>query len=187
MTSGRLTTGYLAGWLTPFAFACGVFALSLFAFLAATYLTIDTEEEPDLQDDFRVRALWSGFLLGPIAALVFLTSKKGAPEMFDGLTRWWAPVLLGTTACLAAGALVTLWRRRYRWARVAAIGEVTLILGGWSLAQYPHLITPDVTLQNSAAPEATLRFLIIALCLGAILLLPALFFLFRIFKGSESH
>ena len=186
VSDGRLTTDYLAGWLTPFSFTCGVFALSLFAFLAATYLTVDTETEPDLQSDFRVRALCSGLLLVPIAVVVFLTAKKGAPEMFDGLTRWWAPLLLGTTACFTLGALLALWRRRYRWARMAAVGEVTLILGGWSRAQYPYLITPDLTLQNSAAPPATLRLLIIALGLGAILLLPSLFFLLRIFKGSKS-
>lgn len=185
--NGTLTTGYLAAWLTPFAFSCGVFALALFVFLAATYLTVDTEGEADLQNDFRRRAIWSGGLLGPIAALVFLTSRKGAPGMFDGLTRWWAPLLLGMTTLCALGALLALWRRRYHWARVAAIGQVTLILGGWSLAQYPHLIMPDVTLLNSAAPPATLRLLIIALCVGAVLLLPSLYYLFRIFKGSQSQ
>ena len=185
--NGRLTTGYLAGWLTPFAWACGFFALSLFAFLAATYLTVDTDEEPDLQNDFRLRALWSGFLLGPIAAVVFLTSKQGAPGMFEGLTRWWAPFLLGATTVCALGALGALWRRRFRWARLAAIGQVTLILAGWSVAQFPHLIMPDLTLQNTAAPIATLRLLIIALCVGAVFLLPSLFFLFRVFKGDESH
>ncbi len=181
-----LTSGYLAGWLTPFAWACGVFALSLFAFLAATYLTVDTEGAEDLQGDFRKRALWTGCLLGPVAAIVFFTSEKGAPAMYEGLTRWWAPYLLGTTFSCGVGALLFLWRRRYRWARMAAIAEVIFILGGWSLAQYPHLIAPEVTLQNSAAPEVTLRLLLIALCAGAVLLLPSLFFLFRIFKGRES-
>lgn len=182
-----LTSGYLAGWLSPFAWACGVFALGLFAFLAATYLTVDTEGEEDLQNDFRQRALWTGCLLGPIAAFVFFTSKQGAPIMYEGLTRWWAPYLLGGTICFGLGGLVFLWQRRFRWARVAAIATVTFILGGWSLAQYPHLIAPDVTLQNSAAPEATLRLLMIALCVGAVLLLPSLFFLFRIFKGPENR
>ncbi|MEO5753983.1 MAG: cytochrome d ubiquinol oxidase subunit II [Chthoniobacterales bacterium] len=185
--STGLTTGFLAGWLSPFAWSCGVFALSLFAFLAATYLTVDTEKEPDLQEDFRARALWSGLLLGPIAAVVFLVSREGAPAMFEGLTRWWAPYLLGATILLGLGAIVALWQRRYRWARMAAIGEVSLILGGWSLAQYPHLIVPDITLQASRAPDATLRLLTIALCLGAVLLLPSLYFLFHIFKGEESR
>jgi cytochrome d ubiquinol oxidase subunit II len=184
---GQLVTGYLAGWLTPLALSCGVFALALFAFLAATYLTVDTEKEPDLQNDFRLRAIWSGLLLGPIAAIVFRTSKDGAPDMFEGLTRWWAPFLLGATGLCALATLVALWRRNFRWARATAIGQVALILAGWSLAQYPHLITPDLTLSNCAAPTATLRLLIIALCAGTVLLLPSLVFLFRVFKGSKSE
>jgi cytochrome bd-type quinol oxidase subunit 2 len=68
----------------------------------------------------------------------------------------------------------------------AAIAEVTLILIGWSLAQYPRLITPDITIFNAAAPEVTLRLLTYALVVGAIVLFPSLFFLFRVFKGKES-
>jgi len=180
---GRVLTGFMAGWLTPFALACGVFALGLFAFLAATYLTVDTRDEPGLQDDFRLRSLWSGLALAPIALVVFLTSKRGAPEMYHGLTQWWAPVLLAWTSLFAVVALVALWLRRFAAARLAAIGQVTLILVGWGLAQYPNLVTPDVTVTNAAAPEFTLRLLVIALGFGAILLLPSLAYLFHIFKG----
>ncbi|MEP6699466.1 MAG: cytochrome d ubiquinol oxidase subunit II, partial [Verrucomicrobiota bacterium] len=84
-------------------------------------------------------------------------------------------------------AFTSLWFRRFALARVAAIGEVTLILGGWSLAQYPNLITPDVTIFNAAAPPITLRLLIYALVVGAVVLLPSLFFLFRVFKGKPKN
>ena len=187
VVNGQVVTGFFAGWLTLFSLGCGVFALGLFAFLAATYLTVDTKDQPDLQNDFRLRALWSGSTLVPIAAMVFLTSKQGAPEMFHGLTRWWAPLLLGWTSLFAIGALLTLWLRRFAAARIAAIGQVTLILVGWSLAQYPDLVTPDVTVDNAHAPEVTLRLLVLALGVGAIVLLPSLVFLFHIFKGKESR
>jgi cytochrome bd ubiquinol oxidase subunit II len=183
---GRLTTGFFAGWLTPFAIACGVFALALFAFLAATYLTVDPGVGRDVQNDFRLRALWSGSALGPIAFAVFVTSRRGAPAMSNDLTQWWAPFLIGATVCFAIAALIGLWLRRFAVARVAAIGEVTLILGGWSLAQYPRLITPDITIFNAAAPAVTLRLLIYALILGALVLFPSLFFLFRVFKGKDA-
>src|SRR2546426_4429603 len=182
---GRVLTGFMTAWLTPFAMSCGVFALGLFAFLAATYLTLDTQDEADLQDDFRRRALWSGLALAPIALVVFLTSRQGAPAMYHELTRWWAPVLLVWTSLFAGAALIALWRRRFVAARVAAIGQVSLILVGWGLAQYPNLVTPDITVTNSAAPEFTLRLLVIALGFGAILLLPSLAYLFYVFKLRE--
>ena len=56
LVGDHVTTGFFAAWLTPFAFACGLFTLALFAFLAATYMTVDTRSKPDLQQDFRVRA-----------------------------------------------------------------------------------------------------------------------------------
>jgi len=183
---GQVTTGFFAGWQTPFALSCGVFALVLFAFLAATYMTLYTRAEPDLQNDFRRRALGCGLTLGPVALAVFLTSKAGAPEMFRGLTQWWAPLLLAGTSLCALTALLALWRRWFALARIAAAGQVMLILTGWGFAQYPYLITPDVTFHNSAAPEATLRLLTYALTAGAVLLLPALMFLFHLFSHPEN-
>ncbi|HYR23202.1 MAG TPA: cytochrome d ubiquinol oxidase subunit II [Chthoniobacterales bacterium] len=186
IVDGRVVSGFFAGWLTPFAFACGLFALVLFAFLAATYLTADPSTERHVQDDFRSRALWSGAALVPIALIVFLTSKDGAPRMYHGLTQWWAPVLVGTTIVFALAAFISLWLRRFALARIAAIAEVTLILGGWSVAQFPNLITPGITIFNAAAPEITLRLLTYALAVGAIVLFPSLFFLFRVFKGKHT-
>jgi|CZKI01.1.fsa_nt_gi cytochrome d ubiquinol oxidase subunit II len=185
VTNGLVTTGYLAGWLTPFALVCGVFALGLFAFLAASYLTLDTKGEAVLQNDFRLRAIWSGLFLGPAAGAVFLTAAQGAPQLFHGLTRWWAPWLLVATSLCAAGAFAALWWRRFVLARVAAVGQVTLILVGFCLAQYPNLVTPDVTVTNAGAPPATLRLLVLALATGSVILLPSLAILFRLFKAGR--
>ena len=185
LVGDRVTTGFLAGWLTPFALTCGLFALALFAFLAATYLTVDTQAQPDLQNDFRLRALWAEATLIPLAIIVFITSKGGAPLMYLGLTNWWAPLLLGWTALSALTATLALWARRFSLARIAAVAQVSFILVGWGLAQFPHLVAPDVTIQNAAAPESTLKLLLLALGAGAIVLLPSLIYLFQIFKGQE--
>jgi cytochrome d ubiquinol oxidase subunit II len=183
----RVTTGFFAGWLTPFALTCGLFALALFAFLAATYLTVDTQKQPDLQNDFRLRAIWAQATLVPLAVIVFITSKYGAPLMYHGLTNWWAPVMLLWTGLSAMTATVAIGLRRFRLARIAAVVEVTLVLLGWGLAQFPHLVAPDVTIQNSAAPESTLRILLVALGVGAVVLLPSLVYLFQVFKGQEQR
>jgi cytochrome d ubiquinol oxidase subunit II len=187
LVGDRVTTGFFAGWLTPFAFACGLFALALFAFLAATYMTVDTRSEPDLQDDFRLRAIWAQVALILLAIIVFITSKNGAPLMYRGLTNWWAPILLGWTVLSAITAFLALWFRGFHLARTAAVAQVTFILLGWGLAQYPHLVTPDVTIQNAAAPESTLKPLLIALGAGAVVLFPSLFYLLQIFKRQEQR
>jgi len=187
LVGDRVTTGFFAGWFTPFAFACGLFALALFAFLAATYMTVDTRSEPDLQNDFRLRAIWSQIALILLANVVFITSKNGAPRMYHGLTDWWAPILLGWTVLSGITAFLALWFRAFNLARTAAVAQVVLILVGWGLAQFPHLVAPDVTIQNAAAPESTLKLLLLALGAGAVVLLPSLFYLFQIFKRQEQR
>ena len=188
VAAGVRTDGRPAGmqmffeWVAPFPFAVGLFALALFAFLAAVYLTVEAEE-PALQEDFRVRAISAELVAGILALVVFLLAERGAPEIRERLsTSWWTWPLQITTAGLAIGALTALVQRRYRWARGFAIAQVALILWGWALAQFPYLVWPDVTIQGAAAPEPTLRFLMWALGAGALLLFPSLWYLFRVFK-----
>ena len=50
------------------------------------------------------------------------------------------------------------------------------------MAQWPYLIVPDVTVTAAAAPDATLRVVIIGFALGGAVLAPSLYLLFRIFK-----
>lgn len=70
-------------------------------------------------------------------------------------------------------------------ARVAAAAQVALILWGWGLAQYPYLLPPDLTIAAAAAPRVTLELALGAVCLGAIVLFPSLYYLLKVCKGSS--
>jgi cytochrome bd ubiquinol oxidase subunit II len=70
---------------------------------------------------------------------------------------------------------------------VAVGAQVSLIVWGWALAQYPYLVPPDLTIRGAAAPQATLRLILVALGLGAVVLLPSLVYLFRVFKAGPSR
>jgi len=176
---------YVAPWLTPFALSVGVFALVAFAFLAAVYLTLEAAE-PELREDFRRRALGAGVALFGAALLVLVLSGSAAPRVRAGLifAPWAVPLHLLTGAA-AVAALAALWRRRYRVARVAAAAQVSLILWGWGISQYPYLLPPDLTVVAAAAPDVTLRLVLGGLALGAAVLFPSLYYLFRIFKGRS--
>ena len=177
---------YVAPWLTPFALSVGLFALVAFAFLAAVYLTLEAEDT-ELREDFRRRALSAGVALLGAALLVLALSGVGAPRVRAGLilAPWAVPLHL-VTGVAAVAALVALWQRRYGAARVAAAALVSLILWGWGLSQYPYILPPDLTVTGAAAPAATLRLLVGALALGAVVLLPSLYYLFRVFKGRPT-
>jgi cytochrome d ubiquinol oxidase subunit II len=183
---GVVVSGFLKSWLAPFPFAVGFFALSLFAFLAAVYLTVEASDHA-LQEDFRMRALIAGFAVGILALIVFLLAGTGAPTVRAGISRsWWALGLHLFTAVFAIATFYALWTRKYKLARILAAAQVTLILLGWALAQFPYLIEPHITIYSAAAPRITLQLLIVALLAGVLVLFPSYYYLFRIFKGEVS-
>lgn len=177
---------FIGSWLHPFGFSVGLFALALFAFLAAVYLTRETNDR-DLQHDFRKRALIAAFALGPCAVLVYVLAKNGAPYIWKHLSfSWWTWPLQILTAIAAVSTIVALWKQNYRLAVFTARMQVTLILWGWAFAQFPYLFVPHWTINNSAAPQLTLELLLIAVIVGAAVLVPSFYFLMRVFK-SETH
>ncbi len=188
LASGRLRVAAQGtdpfAWLRPFPLAVGLFAASLFAYLAATYLAV--EAEGALRDDFRRRAIGAGVAVFACAALAAGLSWREAPVVFFGLTRraWSLPLHAGTAAA-AIAAFVALFGGRVRAARAAAAAQVALIVLGWGASQYPWIVVPDVTLAGASAPRATQVALLWALAAGSVLLFPALYALFRVFKGER--
>ena len=183
--SATFHASYVAPWLTGFAFAIGVTTLALFAQLAAVYLTVEARD-PELQDDFRRRALVAQAVTLTAALAALLLARRDAPNLSEGLLEGWhaIPLLLA----VAGAATWTAWslrRRRFRSARLGAAAQASLILWGWPLAQYPYLLPPDLTIAQAAAPSTTLRLVLIALGLGALVLFPSLAYLFRVFKSTE--
>jgi cytochrome d ubiquinol oxidase subunit II len=181
--SRSFADAYVRAWLQPFPLAVGMLALTLFAFLAAVYLTVEAKDN-DLRDDFRRRSLWAAAAVVLVASVVLLLARSGAPLVWTALTQGRLALGLRIAAALSSfGAIVGLWRRSFRAARIAAIIEVSLIVWGWALAEFPYLVPPDLTVQNSAAPAATLRLLLWALAAGLALLVPSLRYLFKVFKA----
>lgn len=173
---------YVDPWLAPFPVAVGVLTLVLFAFLAAVYCTV-VADDWDLAEDFRRRALWSGVAVFAAAGVALAVSSREAPDLLRGvLLRPLAIPLQLATALAALTALGALWVRRYPLARAAAAAQVVLILWGWMAAQYPYVVPPQLPYWVGTAPDITLQLLLGALGLGAFVLLPSLWYLFRVFK-----
>jgi cytochrome d ubiquinol oxidase subunit II len=173
---------YVAPWLTWFGLAIGITTLALFAQLAAVYLTVETQE-PALQDDFRGRALVAQGVALAAALVALLLARVQAPALGEGLLGRWHSIPLLAAVAISAG--VTAWalrERRFRLARIGAAAQASAILWGWPLAQFPYLLPLHATIDGVASPATTLRLVLIALGVGALLLFPSLWYLFRIFK-----
>ncbi|MBI5575464.1 MAG: cytochrome d ubiquinol oxidase subunit II [Deltaproteobacteria bacterium] len=174
--------GASRAWLAPFPISVGFLTLSVFSYLAAVYLIFETDD-PALREDFRLRALWSSAAVGVLMVIVPLLARRGAQDFHHSLLGSdWSPGLVFLAATAALGAHVSLLLRSYPVARICAAAQAVIILAGWGAAQYPFLVRPDVTVPAAASPQATLRFLLIALAAGGMFLFPAIGWLFWVFK-----
>jgi cytochrome d ubiquinol oxidase subunit II len=91
----------------------------------------------------------------------------------------------GAVALAAVTAIWGVWTSRFRVARVAAAAQVSLILWGWVLVQAPYVVPPTLTIRDAAAPPVTLRLLVGALAVGAVVLVPSLLYLYRTFSAER--
>ena len=191
VASGRVPPGIAAGdvvtsWLNPTSVLGGVMAILVCAYLAAVFLCGDArrEGEEDLADQFRNRALGTAGLTGLVGLGGLFVLRTDAPSLWDGLTGRAAPVI-GLSVVAGVAAVVLLALRRYVPARLASALAVTTILVGWAVAQYPYILVPDVTIEEAATGRATLQAMLVALAAGAVFLVPALIYLYRLFQSSR--
>ena len=184
IASGRVpaheqTGDVLRSWLNLTSMLGGVMAVVVCAFLAAVYLTADAErrDRPELVRAFRRRAVASAVVAGAVALAGVLVLKHDAPDLFHGLTHRGAP-LIGVSAGAGVATLVLLGRSEYALARVSAALAVVAVLFGWAAAQYPYMLEPGLRISDAAGAHATLVAILVVLGAGALVLVPALVWLF---------
>ncbi|MGW2153170.1 cytochrome d ubiquinol oxidase subunit II [Nonomuraea sp. NPDC001699] len=193
IASGRVPPGIAKGdlvrsWLNPTSMAVGALGVATAAYLAAVYLTRDARRggEEDLAEEFRRRALGCGAVVGVLAVVSLLVLRADAPALFTELTSGRALPLLVLSVLAGLASLVLLWRRAYLAVRVTAALAVTGLLWGWGVGQYPVLL-PGLTLDRAAATDAVLGASLGSLAVGAVLLVPSLWWLYATFQRDRGE
>jgi len=191
IASGRVPVGNAAGdeltcWLHPTSRAIGIVAVAAGAYTAAVFLAGDAVRrgDPELEEAFRRRALVAGGLAGALAIVSLAVVRSDAPELYDGLVHGRGLAALAVSVAAGLVTLALVWRRRYEPARYSAAVAVAAIVCGWALAQSPVLL-PGLTVEDAAAPHDTLVAVVVAVVAGAVLLLPMLVLLFRLYLGGR--
>lgn len=183
----RVTTGFLAGWTTPFAWVVGAFTLSLFATLAGVYLSAEAED-PEVAEDFRSRAIAAELVTGALAALVTWRASVEAPLLYERLMMsTWTWLVQAGAAALAVTTLLFLWVRELRAARFSCAAQAVFVVLGWGLAMDRHFVLPDVSVAYSVGYAPVLPAFALAFGGGALLLIPAFWYLLRVFKAKHQR
>ncbi|MDE2017358.1 MAG: cytochrome d ubiquinol oxidase subunit II [Hyphomicrobiales bacterium] len=168
--NGRAYAGGWWDWLTPFSILSGVALVAGYALLGSTWLLMKGTGEVEAKA--RTWAKLSGLATLAMIGAVSLWTPFLSPVF---MARWFAfpaflyvayvPIL--TLACAWA-----LWRGLDKGPAAlpffAALGLFVLCYLGLGISFFPYIVPPSVTIWQAAAPDASLRFLLV----GAVVLVP---------------
>jgi cytochrome bd ubiquinol oxidase subunit II len=187
IASGRVPIGNAAGdpfssWLNPTGIMVGVLFVLTGAYLAAVYMAADSQRGDlvDLQRAFRGRALGAGIAAGIVAAAGLLVLRSDARHLYDGLVSDGGLACVAVSAVAGVGTLALVWRQRYATARYSAVVAVAAVIVGWAVAQSPDLLPGELTVEQAAAPDATLVAVLVSVVFGTALLAPSMYWLFSL-------
>jgi cytochrome bd ubiquinol oxidase subunit II len=173
-------------WLTPFSVLTAVALMTGYALLGATWLNMRTEGAPQLNAQTMARPLALAFvaLIGAVSlATVFVR-----PEYME---RWfgWPQILYSLTVPImvlaAAWALWTGLRDdRAGRAFLATLAIFALSFAGLGISFFPNIVPPGLTIAAAAAPDSSLKFLLV----GASVLIPLILsytaYSYWVFRGK---
>ena len=186
IATGRVPVGNARGslvtsWLNPVSVLAGVLAVVFSGYLAAVYLAADArrQDERALVHDFRLRALGAGVVAGLLALAGLLVIRAEATALWHGLSSGLGLALVVVSALAGLITMMLVWFRRFALARASAALAVAGVIAGWAAAQEPRVL-PGLTISQAAAGRETLIATIVAVAVGAVVLIPSLGLLYSL-------
>lgn len=179
-------------WLTPFSVLTGIALIIGYALLGATWLVMKTAD--DLQRRARRYARTAGIGTLILIGVVSLWTPFLHPEYAARWFAWPANLFTFAVPALVAVCALVLFRGLARGHEVApffaALGLFALSYAGLGISLFPYIVPPSLSFWDAAAPDASLRFLLV----GALVLLPMIlcytayaYWVFRGKVGDAAH
>lgn len=182
----RAYAGGAFDWLTPFSMVTGLAVVCGYSLLGATWLVMKTDGW--LQRRMRE---WSWRMTFATLSLILVISLWTPLLNPDYLVRWFGWPQAAYSAIVPLLALVTiislftgLERQSDVRPFVSALLLFLLCFVGIGVSFYPHIVPPELTIWDAAAPDTSLSFLLV----GAAVLLPMILaytaFSYWVFAGK---
>ena len=180
---------YIFSWLHWFSVSVGLFTVSICGFLAAVFLIGETDNQHD-RKRFELKAKAFNIAAVICGILVFISALIDGIPLID----WVFGNAIGIIAISAATlSLVLLWYLLYKGKskiiRVLAGFQVTMILLTTTYRHYPNIVILKnggyLSLIEHSGHEKTMQALALALLIGSVFILPALFYLIYSFQKKK--
>jgi cytochrome d ubiquinol oxidase subunit II len=184
--SGRAYGGGWWDWLTPFSIMCGVALATGYALLGATWLIMMTDHA------LNSRAYHLAWYLTPAMAAVMGIISIWTPFLdpvfmerwFSSPSIYYVGIVPVLTFMLLVGLVLNLNSKRDNRPFVLTLGLFLTSYIGLGISIYPLMIPPSITIWQAAAPDESLRFLLV----GALVLLPVIIgytaYSYWVFRGK---
>ena len=182
----RAYSGGWWDWLTPFSIATGIALVIGYALLGSTWLILKTEGGLQRR---AFQIAWS-MAIGTMLLIVFISLWTPTLNI-DYLSRWYempnmlylSPMPILIMVC-AYYLFTGLKKGTDRAPFFASIGLFVLSYVGLCINFFPHIVPPSITIWEAAAPDNSLKFLLV----GAVFLLPMIlgytFYAYWVFRGK---
>jgi cytochrome bd ubiquinol oxidase subunit II len=171
-----------SSWTNATSLYIGALAVATSAYMAAVFVAADAVRAglPDLVESFRKRALGAAVVTGAMAIAGVFVVRDDARHLYDGLTSGAGLAVVIASAIAGVITIWLVWNRRFGAARVSSAAAVGAIVVGLAVALSPDFLPGQLTLQQAAAPNATLVALLIAAVIAVAVLIPSLGYLFKL-------
>ncbi|MGR3271031.1 cytochrome d ubiquinol oxidase subunit II [Thalassococcus profundi] len=183
---GRAYAGGWFDWLTPFSLLTGVAVVVGYALLGATWLIYKTEGP--LQKRMQGYAKWLCIATLALIGLVSLLTPFQDSVYFD---RWfalpgvfWSVIMPAIMLALTYLFFTGLRDHKDLQPFLSALGFFVAGFVGIGISFYPHMVPPDLTIWEAAAPDSSLAFALV----GAVVLIPLILgytaYAYWVFRGK---
>lgn len=184
--ANRAYAGGWWDWLTPFSVATGISLVIGYALLGSTWLVLKTTGDLAARARDIARPATYLTLLGmgvfslwtPLIDPHYLGRWLSFPAVIFSIL---VPLLVLTCVTVILSGLN---REKDLYPFLAALGLFVLGFVGIGISFFPYIVPPSLTIQEAAAPDASLAFLLV----GAVVLIPIILaytgYAYWVFRGK---
>ena len=187
IASGEVPAGGDSGipfesWTDATSIFAGLMAIAVGAYTAAVFLAGDATRVglPDLAEAFRRRALGAAVVAGLLSIVGLFVVRDDARDLYDGLTSGLGLVSVLVAVLVGIVTLGLIVSRRFEIARYTSGLAVGAVITGMVLAMRPDILPGELSVQDAAAGDATLVATLIALVLALAVIVPSIWWLFKL-------
>jgi cytochrome d ubiquinol oxidase subunit II len=184
-------SAYVYDWFNWFSFAVGFFTVTLCGFLAAIFLVGEVKDK-ESKRRYKRKAMQMNIAMLIWAVVIFGSSIADKIPLLNWL---FGNIISLLTIISAVIALVFLWfailKDKVIAMRFLAGFMVTMLLIAVTYSHYPNILLlkngTELSLLHHKAPDKTIDSLGIALLIGSLFILPALFYLIYSFGKKDQR